>query len=90
MDNSVRRLLRSATPWRSFRWRMGQKHYSGSYWSATMRDHVAYESRLELSRLLFADFDPLVRFIVAQPFLMEAVGKGEPRRHVPDYLLIAG
>ncbi|WP_395358397.1 TnsA-like heteromeric transposase endonuclease subunit [Streptomyces sp. YH02] len=81
-------LLRSAIPWRSFRWHMGQKHYSGSYWSATTRDHVVYESRLELSRLLFADFDPLVRFIAAQPFLIQAVVKGEPRRHVPDYLLV--
>ena len=29
----------------------GQKHYSGLYWSATTRTHVAYESRLELARL---------------------------------------
>lgn len=81
-------LLRSATPWRTFRWYRGQKHYSGSYWSATMRDHVIYESRLELARLLFADFDPLVRCIVAQPFLMKTVGTGEIRKHIPDYLLI--
>ncbi|WP_234045550.1 hypothetical protein [Streptomyces adelaidensis] len=47
----------------------GHKHYSGTYWSATMRDHVIYESRLELSCLLFADFDPSVPGIVAQPFL---------------------
>ena len=38
-----------------------------------MRDHVIYESRLELSRLLFADFDPSVRAIVAQPFLLQTV-----------------
>lgn len=81
-------LLSSATPWRTFRWYRGQKHYSGSYWSATMRDHVIYESRLELARLLFADFDPLVRGIVAQPFLMKTVGTGEIRKHIPDYLLI--
>jgi len=81
-------LLRSAIPWRTFRWYRGQKHYSGSYWSATMRDHVIYESRLELARLLFADFDPLVRCIVAQPFLMKTVGTGEIRKHIPDYLLI--
>ena len=38
-------------PWRTFRWYKGQKHYSGLYWSATTRTHVAYESRLELARL---------------------------------------
>ncbi|MFI1290743.1 TnsA-like heteromeric transposase endonuclease subunit [Streptomyces sp. NPDC020792] len=85
-------LLRSACPWRMFRWYKGQKHYSGTYWSATMRDHVIYESRLELSRLLlfFADFDPTVCGIVAQPFLLKTVLKGKVRRHIPDYLLLTG
>ena len=32
--------LYRASPWRTFRWYYGQKHYSGAYWSATMRDHV--------------------------------------------------
>src|ERR1700746_1443237 len=45
--------LQDAAPWRAFRWHRGQKHYSGSYWSATQRDHVIYESRLELAALLF-------------------------------------
>ncbi|GLV77082.1 TnsA-like heteromeric transposase endonuclease subunit [Streptomyces hygroscopicus] len=81
-------LLCSATPWRTFRWYRGQKHYSGTYWSATMRDHVIYESRLELARLLFADFDPSVRDIVAQPFLLKAVVGGEVCKHIPDYFLI--
>jgi hypothetical protein len=82
-------LLQSACPWRTFRWHQGQKHYSGTYWSATMRDHVIYESRLELSRLLFADFDPSVRGIVAQPFLLKTVLEGKVRRHIPDYFLLA-
>ena len=29
-------LLKSSVPWRVFRWRKGQRHYSGSYWSSTM------------------------------------------------------
>ena len=45
-------------PWRTFRWRHGQEHYSGTYWSSVMSGHVIYESRLELTRLLYADFDP--------------------------------
>ncbi|GGP98588.1 hypothetical protein GCM10010215_25340 [Streptomyces virginiae] len=53
-----------------------------------MRDHVIYESRLELTRLLFADFDPCVRRILAQPFLLKAVLEGKVRKHIPDYLLI--
>ncbi|WP_338673580.1 TnsA-like heteromeric transposase endonuclease subunit [Streptomyces sp. SCSIO 30461] len=80
--------LQTAAPWRPFRWYQGQKHYSGTYWSSTMRDHVVYESRLELARLLYADFDHLVWHIVAQPFLLKAVVDGEIRRHVPDFLLL--
>jgi Bacterial regulatory helix-turn-helix protein, lysR family len=54
VDSAV---LSKTVPWRKFRWYKGQRHYSGAYWSATMRDHVVYESRLELARLIFADFD---------------------------------
>lgn len=48
----------AATPWRRFRAYRGQRHYSGSYWSATMESLVGYESRLELANLLGEDFDP--------------------------------
>ena len=81
--------LAAATPWRIFRWYKGQKHYSGLYWSATTRTHVPYESRLELTRLLDADFDTAVSGIVSQPFLLSAVVDGQRRRHVPDYLLMS-
>ena len=37
--------LFDGVPWRMFRWYFGQRHYSGTSWSATMRDHVIYESR---------------------------------------------
>ncbi|MEU6182955.1 TnsA-like heteromeric transposase endonuclease subunit [Streptomyces coeruleorubidus] len=80
-------MLYAAEPWRTFRWYMGQKHYSGSYWSSTQSDHVIYESRLELARLLYADFDRDVTAIVAQPFLLRAVVDGVLRRHIPDYLM---
>ncbi len=77
-----------AQPWRRFRWYRGQQHYSGSYWSTTESGHVIYESRLELSRLLLADFNPGVRRIKAQPCLMQAEVDGRVRRHVPDYWLL--
>jgi hypothetical protein len=80
--------LQRAAPWRTFRWHHGQRHYSGSYWSATTGDHVIYESRLELARLIYADFDRAVQWIVAQPFLLKALVSGQVRRHVPDFLLV--
>ncbi|HET9966638.1 MAG TPA: TnsA-like heteromeric transposase endonuclease subunit [Streptosporangiaceae bacterium] len=80
--------LVAGRPWRVFRWRQGQAHYSGWYWSATTGGHVVYESRLELARLLMADFDPQVTAIAAQPFLVAAPSRGRTRRHVPDFLLI--
>ncbi|PJM98968.1 transposase [Streptomyces sp. CB01201] len=80
--------MREAGPWRTFRWCKGQQHYSGTYWSATVGDHVIYESRLELGRLLLADSAPEVRHIVAQPFLFKADIDGKVRKHIPDYLLL--
>lgn len=82
------RALAAVRPWRVFRWRHGQAHYSGWYWSATTGGHVVYESRLELARLLLADFDPSVVAIAAQPFRMTAPVGGRMRRHVPDFLLL--
>jgi PAS domain-containing protein len=79
--------LLSAQPVREFRWYKGRTFYSGWYWSATTGAHVIYESRLELARILLADFDPGVCGIVAQPFqIWESVGE-KVRRHVPDLLL---
>jgi hypothetical protein len=80
--------LRDVVPWRTFRSRRGQRHYSGVYWSATTGGHVIYESRLELARLLFADFDPDVVSIMAQPFRLVAEVNGALRAHVPDFLLL--
>ncbi|NGO08432.1 TnsA-like heteromeric transposase endonuclease subunit [Streptomyces sp. HC44] len=81
-------VLRAAAPWRTFRWYKGQKHYSGTYWSSTMGDEVIYESRLELARLLYADFNRAVTSIVSQPFLLRAEVEGKKRAHVPDFLLL--
>ncbi|WP_371551406.1 TnsA-like heteromeric transposase endonuclease subunit [Streptomyces sp. NBC_00554] len=53
-----------------------------------MRAHVVYESRLELTRLLYADFDHDVTAIFAQPFLLSAAVDGHWRRHVPDFLML--
>ncbi|MER6978829.1 hypothetical protein [Streptomyces carpinensis] len=55
-----------------------------------MRDHVVYTSQLELARLLFADSDPLLHSIAAQPFSLQTVPAGAVRRHIPDHLLVTG
>ena len=78
-----------SVPWRRFRSRRGQAHLSGSYWAATTGGHVVHESRLELARLLLADFDPAVLGIYAQPCRLEAQVAGKQRRHVPDFLLLS-
>jgi hypothetical protein len=78
----------SAAPWRTARSAREQAHYPGFYWSATAGGHVIYESRLELARLLLADFDPDAAAIAAQPFLLRAAVGGRVRRHVPDFLLV--
>ncbi|WP_293002603.1 TnsA-like heteromeric transposase endonuclease subunit [Mycobacterium sp.] len=77
-------------PFRKFRSYKGQQHYSGTYWSSTESGHVIYESRLELSRLLVADFDPTVDRIYSQPLMIRARIDERARRHIPDYLLVRG
>ena len=61
------RQVAAAVPWRAARSARVQSHYPGFYWSETTGSHVVYESRLELARLLAADFDPAVTAIAAQP-----------------------
>ena len=81
--------FRHSVPWRQVRSRHGQAHYPGSYASATTGRFVVYESRLELARLLLADFDPQVEQIYAQPFRLAARLGGRMRHHVPDFLLMS-
>src|SRR2546430_14827609 len=74
-------------PVREFRWYRGRRFYSGWYWSATTGGLVAYESRLELARIMVADFDPRVVGIAPQPFQLSGQDEGGPRRLVPALLL---
>jgi hypothetical protein len=83
-------LFAGSSPWRKFGSRKGQAHYPGAYWSAVAGGHVPYESRLELSFLLFADREPGARAIYAQPFRLVAAVGGRIRRHVPDFLVEDG
>lgn len=81
--------IANCSPVRTFRWHRGQRHFPGWYWSATDRTHVMYESRLELARLVLADFDPAVCAIRSQPMRLSYVdGDGRTRHHVPDFALL--
>jgi hypothetical protein len=86
LDQVRLRDFAGSVPWRRWRSRRGQAHLSGSYWSATTGGHAVYESRLELSRLLLADFDPSVAGVWAQPCRLVATVAGKQRQHVPDFL----
>ena len=76
-------------PVREFRSYKGRRHYSGWYWSAGLGRLVVYESRLELARIMLADFDLAVAGLAAQPFLLAGADGSRIRRHVPG-LLLAG
>src|ERR1700733_9786128 len=58
LDRVVPEDVVAGLPVREFRWYKGRQHYSGWYWSSTMHRLVVYESRLELARIMLADFDP--------------------------------
>lgn len=88
LDQAVLAELAGSLPVREFRWYKGQRHYSGWYWSSTMNGLVAYESRLELARIMLADFDPSVTAIAGQPFRLIGADGARIRRHVPDILLV--
>jgi hypothetical protein len=82
------RAVAAGRPWRTFPWYLGQRNYSGRYWSATERTLVGYELLLELSRLILADFDREVKRIASQPFHLVIRKSGTQRRRTPDYLLV--
>ena len=77
----------AGAPWRKFAWYLGQESYSGVYWSVTEGALVGYESRLELSHLVMADFERSVKRIASQPFQLRFRASRVIHRRVPDYLL---
>lgn len=66
----------------------GQSNYPGLFWSATMQAHVVYESRLELTWLWLADFDPHVVGIASQPLRIVGDDCGRLRTRYPDFLCL--
>jgi hypothetical protein len=73
-------------PVRRFPSRQGQRHLSGSWWSATTGGHVGFESWLERDWLLHLDFDPSVVGIASQPFWLHwSDSAGTTVSHAPDF-----
>jgi hypothetical protein len=59
-------LERAVPVWRLVSYE-GQRHFPGSWWSATDGRHVGYESWLERDHLAAFDFDPAVTGIALLP-----------------------
>lgn len=77
----------SVEPVREFSWRKGALGFAGWYYSATVRDHVGYESWLERDRLVLLDRDPEVIGIASQPFWLHWRDTSGNRRHAPDFFV---
>ncbi|MEU4119063.1 TnsA-like heteromeric transposase endonuclease subunit [Kitasatospora sp. NPDC028055] len=81
------RRFESVDPVREFRWAKGGQGFAGSYFSATVGDHVGYESWLERDRLILLDREPAVVGIASQPFWLRWHDGQRQRRHAPDYFV---
>ena len=76
-------LLSAATPWRTFRWHRGQKHYQAVI---GRRPRVAMSSTSRgwsSPGCMFADFDRSVHRICAQPFLLVTRSHGRVMKIIP-------
>src|SRR5215211_1135296 len=74
-----------AKPSRSFPSFKGQKNFPGLWWSATMGEHVGYESWVERDVAMLLDFDPEIVGFSAQPFWLLWSGEEGERKHAPDF-----
>ncbi|MFD0567832.1 TnsA-like heteromeric transposase endonuclease subunit [Kitasatospora saccharophila] len=81
------RRFETADPVREFRWAKDGQGFAGLYFSATVGDHVGYESWLERDRLILLDRDPAVVGIASQPFWLHWHDGQRQRRHAPDYFV---
>jgi hypothetical protein len=72
---------------RFFAW-PGKRNYEGLWWSSTVCAHVPFESLLEREYLMWADFEPDIVAIAAQPLaLLWPRGTTGHKNHVPDFFV---
>ncbi|RZU51195.1 hypothetical protein EV385_3001 [Krasilnikovia cinnamomea] len=74
----------TVAPVRDFPSYQGQRSFSGSWWAATTREFVGFESWLERDRIMLLDFSPQVTGIASQPFWLIWPTGDRQRRHAPD------
>lgn len=85
-ENLVDVRFEDALPAREYPAWKGKRHFEGAWWTTTNRASVGFESFLERSWVVAADFDPAVTKVAAQPFaLLWPHGTPGQRDHVPDY-----
>lgn len=77
----------TARPVRKFNAHRGQRSFAGLWWSATISDHVGYESWLERDHVMALDFDPDVTGLASQPFQLGWQSGEDERWHTPDYFV---
>lgn len=77
----------TCTPVRTFPAWPGKKNYSGLYWSATMSDHIGFESLTEKTALMILDRDPDVVAISSQPMWLSWPTTPKATFHAPDYFV---
>jgi len=89
VEGELRRLwnvrFEDVAPVRGFGSFKGQRHFAGSWWFATTRRHVGFESWVERDQLMALDFDRSVVGVSSQPFWLTLDCGPDRRRHVPDY-----
>jgi hypothetical protein len=80
--------VEQAVPIRRFFAWLGKRNYEGLWWSSTVRAHVPFESLLEREYLMWADFEPDIVAVAAQPLaLLWPRGTTGSKSHVPDFFV---
>jgi hypothetical protein len=80
--------VEQAVPIRRFFAWPGKRNYEGLWWSSTVRAHVPFESLLEREYLMWADFEPDIVAVAAQPLaLLWPRGTTGHKSHVPDFFV---
>jgi hypothetical protein len=65
----------------------GQRSFSGSWWCATTRSHVAFRSWIARDRLIALDFDPVITAMAYRPLSLRWRADGVDHRYAPDYFV---
>ncbi|ROQ37060.1 hypothetical protein EDF46_2506 [Frondihabitans sp. PhB188] len=89
LDSLTERDLIDCYPVRRFQRNYAQGHKPGTVWLHTNRDLVAFESQLERSFAVLADFHPEIVHIASQPMTMRFRWREEDTTHTPDYLILS-